>query len=449
MRVLPALLVSVGIFSAGSVANAQTGTVQPPRESTEYYWAIEDTECDLCEIVDLMALPAEAFGLGISNLLQPIVVNVWFALFGVWFLWSCLLIVIGKTDLPKFALMFLGGLALSGVLQTLRADPVVLTQAGALTNTGNAWFDIIYVPIRDFTVGASIEIVRNVVSIAAELSGTGVVGRELPLPPNAAELSRLAQLFGAIEIGLWNSATLAFAGYDRWGALLTIPNLLAAIILALPFIFVLLIFAAFILESAFKFLAVTALSPLWIGALFFPFSRPWTMAAIRMYFSAAFTIMFAAMAMGFTLGVIEQYRLEFACIQVEVGPTCQLAGVQSKEDLEASEVVTANDNLLVATKSYWIMLFVGFVSVLLHLKAPNLAANISGANDSAAPAAAVVAAGKMAAFGAVGATGAGLGGAMGVPAIQNAAKGFAEKGGVVGAGRRAIQKMAGSASTGG
>ena len=75
------------------------------------------------------------------------------------------------------------------------------------------------------------------------------------------------------------------------------------------------------------------------------------------------------------------------------------------------------------TWSYWGMLLLGFISVLLHLKAATLASNISGANDGAGPAAATVA-GKIA----------GLGGGYGVPG--------AAIGGGAAAGRWATPRMA-------
>jgi len=56
---------------------------------------------------------------------------------------------------------------------------------------------------------------------------------------------------------------------------------------------------------------------------------------------------------------------------------------------------TAIDAFRVFSDQYFYMFVIGFASVLLHLSSKTLASNISGANDGAGPAAAVVAGAKM------------------------------------------------------
>ncbi|MDE0384228.1 MAG: hypothetical protein OXI22_10110, partial [Defluviicoccus sp.] len=131
------------------------------------------------------------------------------------------------------------------------------------------------------------------------------------------------------------------------------------LVLIFPFVFVMLLFAAYIVEGIFKFLAVTALAPVWLVCAFLPKTRGFTEAAIRLYPSGGLTIVFAATAMGFTLATSHSF-------------TEGLIDATEKHDMG-----------LVFTWAYWAMVLLGFISLLLHLKATTLAANISGANDGA------------------------------------------------------------------
>ena len=100
--------------------------------------------------------------------------------------------------------------------------------------------------------------------------------------------------------------------------------------------------------------------------------RGFTEAAIRLYLSGGLTIVFAALAMGFTLAVTHNFI----------------------SDLIVAVDVAQGSFFL--TWAYWGMLLLGFISVLLHLKAATLASNISGANDGAGPAAATIVGAKLA-----------------------------------------------------
>ena len=424
-----------------------TGPLQTVEEGlqkktgTKYYWDPSEKPCYLCHVVDIIVQPAEAAGLVISNLIQPTIIQIWRVMFAIWFTASCGILMVGGLDIKKAIGRFFLGIVISIVLESMTVSESIFAGGGDLADTGNLWFDFIYVPIRDISVGLSMELISEVLRISISLGGGAAnSGTTLPLPPNAGDMARLSQLFALIETSIFN---VAIGGFFELGGLTEwLGNFIRALVLAIPFMFVLLIFAAFILESAFKFLAITATSPLWVAAAFFPFSRAWSTAAIRLYFSAAFTILFAAMAMGFTIGVTEQYRLEFTCAASKDSETCQLLGYNSSSEMAESggRTIDAVENLLLGSVSFWIMLFIGLVSVLLHLKAPTLAANISGANDSAAPAAAVVAGGKMLAGAPILGSARGAAGMLGVPALQKSSKEFQERGGVTGATGRGLGK---------
>ena len=399
-------------------------------QSTDFYWDPAEKPCTLCYVVDIIVQPAEAAGLAIANLFQPTMFYLWGLMFGIWVVFSGLTMMIpGALDLKKAIVQFSIGILITVVLESMTVPSSIIASGGDLRDTGNLWFDFIYVPIRDVSVGLSAELISEIVTVSVVLSGGSSSAVSLPLPPNTTEMATLSQLFALIETSIFNVAIAGF--FDQSGTWTFIANFFKAVLLAIPFLFVLLIFAAFILESAFKFLAITATSPLWVAAAFFPFSRPWATAAIRIYFSAAFTILFAAMAMGFTIGVVEMYRLEFTCSMRGDAETCGLLGFADREDLGNSSAGFMEGVQLEWLKfgQFWVMLFIGMVSVLLHLKAPTLAANISGANDSAAPAAAVVAGGKMLAGGAIFSSLRGAAGFLGVPKMADKAREFAHSGG--------------------
>src|SRR5260221_642803 len=63
-------------------------------------------------------------------------------------------------------------------------------------------------------------------------------------------------------------------------------------------------FNAFVGEGVFKLLAVTAIAPLLIAAAAFKPSRGFAVAGFRIVLGGVLTVIFAAVAMGFTLSVM-------------------------------------------------------------------------------------------------------------------------------------------------
>src|SRR6185437_9482302 len=160
--------------------------------------------------------------------------------------------------------------------------------------------------------------------------------------------------------------------------------LFAGAILAAPFLFVWGIFLAFVVEGIFKLLAVTAVSPLLIAAAAFKPSRGFAVSGFRIVLGGVLTVVFAAVAMGFTLHVMDYF----------IGEMPVVPGSGFKLESAADWV---------GGPGYWALIVLGFVSVLFHLKAATLAANISGASDGPGAAATVVAGGLAAVAAAKGA----------------------------------------------
>jgi len=112
-----------------------------------------------------------------------------------------------------------------------------------------------------------------------------------------------------------------------------------------------------------------------IAAAAFKPSSGFAVAGFRIVLGGVLTVVFAAVAMGFTLSVMRYFLDKIP--MVEGG-------------------FTADISHWVMGPDYWGMFLLGFVSVLFHLKAATLAANISGASDGPGAAAAVVGAGMTA-----------------------------------------------------
>lgn len=216
----------------------------------------------------------------------------------------------------------------------------------------------------------------------------------------------------------------------------TIVRALMSIIGMLPFIFVLGIFAAFMAEAMFKYVAMSTAAPMLIALFPFKFFRPFSTAGIRILIGAFFTIVFAAGAMGFTMVAVDNFKgrlstkLE-AAQQAGTGTIryrlwCENSSEiftgawpeegyeefkwYGKDDVEEMSPEQCSEALRLSNVGAWIvfekefltLVVIGFLSVLLHLSAKTLASNISGANDGPGPAAAVVMAAKTAALGGAG-----------------------------------------------
>jgi hypothetical protein len=221
---------------------------------------------------------------------------------------------------------------------------------------------------------------------------------------------------------------------------------LAWAILAFPYLFVLGIFGAFLAQSMFYFLALAGTCPVILLFVVFDATRGIVWSGLKFLLTGALTIVFAGMAMGFTGSVLFKYANNVAtfqslsysadvgsCATKEInrqtaaghnpnaqtttnryvwGPTdavkqifadCRAQAAEAEKQKAALQLDRVCDsNHFVCTKSYWAAFLIGMMSVLLHLLAPKIAANLSGASDSAATAAAVVGAGQFAAAKALG-----------------------------------------------
>lgn len=206
-----------------------------------------------------------------------------------------------------------------------------------------------------------------------------------------------ATLYPVLNILAWQ---LKDAGWTAW-----IGAAVLAIVIGVPLAFVLGIFAAYLFQTMFYYMAITALAPGLVVALLFKPSRGWMWAALKFLFGGALTLVFASVAMSFT-GAIIYLGLQDVWSQTGGSSATMVSDALINAANQANSTVDAPNSLAktefsarifsITTSAFWITALMAWVSVLLHLNAPKIASNISGSNDSATSAAMVVAAGQMA-----------------------------------------------------
>jgi len=377
-----------------------------PKEG-EFQIIPESAPCTLCRVIEALAFEAEQFTRRVAPTLHALFTDLFRVLLLAWIVVVGIRLTVGLVPPPAET----AGRAVLAVVIFLALAWVDL------------WWSYVYLVFRDITLGLAMTIVNAISNVG--------------IPRGAEDYTPFAQIFGIIENSIMSILTAGFAeitkpvpaaaGDPSWAernipglgdvraglqglsnAFREFLQLLWGVILMIPYAFVMLLFAAYIVEGLFKFLAVTALTPVWLVCAFLPRTRPFTEAALRLYLSGGLTIVFASLAMGFTLAVTH----EFLAILVAA--------------------VNDADTLLIEIWAYWGLLLLGFVSLLLHLKAATLASNISGANDGTGPAAATVAAGKLIVAAGVVASWRALGGRGAMSALAGSAAGRAGQYGVPG-----------------
>ncbi len=322
------------------------------------------TGCYLCRMVDAIATRADQYGgitgnSGLYTAVDIAIRPVWKVLFTIGFMvFFFLSLFKQQIDLRVFFLKAVVGVIITNALY----HPQL-------------FINDVYDPIVNFAGDFAI----------AALSHAGDVTVQTTASTGNGLVSPFAKIEGTMEMSMWKVvyATTTFMNtqqqssgfWDAVGHVLSdTVHILLSIIMLLPYIAVMGVFTAYMVEAIFMFLGPTCIMPvLWILA-FFDKGRSFLWIALRLYASAGLTMIFAGIAMGFTLFVVNEYTKGF------VAEACQSITVAQTTD-------------------YWMCFFIGFASILLHLKAKTLATNFSGANDGAGPAAAIGAMGAAAAMG--------------------------------------------------
>jgi TrbL/VirB6 plasmid conjugal transfer protein len=296
--------------------------------------------CLTCDMFNQFDQLAQSYGRDAFDVIAPAAKLAFNAYVGAWVAWVLIYNGIIRADLN---------------VQTLVPRILTITVCSIVLNGVDLYWDWIYQPTYDAMNQLATSLVVK--------SSTGI------------DVRTLAGMLGSVETRILNVLGLCVTIWND-GGLTALGLIIAALVLSLPYLFVWGIFMAFVLEGVFKLLAITSVAPLLIVAAAFPATRGFAISGMRVVLGGVLTVIFAAVAMGFTLSVLDTFM-----------NTLPMTGGSFNQGAAA----------FVKSKEYWAAIILGFVSVLFHLKAATLAANISGASDGPGAAAAVVA-GGMSAF---------------------------------------------------
>ena len=299
---------------------------------------------------------SETYALKAFNVLAPQTAKLFGVFIAVWLVWQLgvNLSMKGEFDRTAFFKTLIGFLLIQTFLQT----------------SGYYW-DYFYIPVKETTV----KLAQAVVSCSGHVHGQDIRGLLETVEKELGHIFKLQKMI---------SKDTSF--YQ--------PHLiLGGLILIIPYVFVWGLFLAYTLEGIFKLMAITTLAPLFIASSGFSSTRSFTTAAAKTVLGGCLTVIFAGVAMGFTISVLKHY----------------MGSVPMNAD-----GMTMNAGEWIYGIDYWALFLIGFTSILFHLKASSLASNISGTSDGPTAAALVTGAAMSAAGYAKSMTGYGASKAVGL-----------------------------------
>jgi hypothetical protein len=384
------------------------------------------TGCYFCGIFDALEQLATAYARLIFTTVAGYAGHILRIAFGFTIIAFCARLILfpreGAEAWPKFIVQSVIFLAAVALLYASQARAPWSLPPSQSSMSGQDPFIFVY--IFDLFQSTALSLAQTIVSTGAQIAPSqSSTGGMVPL--DVAKMGAhgaYSGLWTYVELVPYAIVHLASVNLGGWNSLTF--SWVPWFILAVPYVFVLGIFAAFMVQTMFYFISIACVSPLLIAGLAFEKTRSYFFSALRILLAGSLTIVFAAVAMGFTGSILLFYMTklngQLGCAPsgniltainglislIATGinnylpnPTSyidQLLGLQSTATAaqQAQQAQTALTSVM-QTSEYWMMFLVGFISVLLHLAAPRLAANIAGAQDSAVSAAAVVAGGQM------------------------------------------------------
>jgi hypothetical protein len=292
--------------------------------------------CLTCGMFDLFDQLAQGYARDAFNVIAPSAKVAFNAYVGAWIAWTFI-----------YNAMIRGDLSIQMIVPRI----MIITLCSVALNGAELYWEWIYQPAYDA--------MNQLATALVVKSSTGL------------DVRTLSGMLGTVEERILKMLVICKTIWEE-GGFTAIGLIVAAAILALPYLFVWGIFMAFVLEGVFKLLAITAVAPLLVICAAFQPTRGFAISGARVVLGGILTVVFAAVAMGFTLSVLDIF-----IAKMPVGPSGFTTGIKE----------------WVLSRDYWAAFILGFVSVLFHLKAATLASNISGASDGPGAAAAVVAGG--------------------------------------------------------
>lgn len=300
---------------------------------------MEDNRCYTCEMFTTFHDFGMQYGTDIFNALLGPSLILFHACVGLWFAWTLV-----------FKVLIQGEFEAASFIKSL----CLFVFVGSVLNGSSFFWEYVQGPFLSLSSSIAQKIITLGKSSIGDPSFEGVI-----LTVDDALNKSVFQAWHILmNEGDWYS--------------LTIKPMFGAIILMGPYIFVICIFLAFMLEFVFSVLVVTAIMPLMMICLCFEVTRGITTSAGKIALNGALTLIFACIAMGFTISVFHKF-----------GPLIP-AGPEGAHNEIAD---------FVFSKRYFAIIILGFVSIFFHLKASTFASAISGSIGGPGPAAAVTAAG--------------------------------------------------------
>lgn len=143
-------------------------------------------------------------------------------------------------------------------------------------------------------------------------------------------------------------------------------------IIAAPFVIVFSFFCFCLVEVLFKLLLMGSLSPIWLCAALFAPTRPWAIAAARIVAGSALSIPFLAVALGFTMAIVQPKVDEALSMQV-----C----IENKDASDFCKSAQLDIFKWTSDNNFILLLGLGWISVLCHLSARRLAGEVTAHSD--------------------------------------------------------------------
>ncbi|MDB5406361.1 MAG: hypothetical protein JWL84_1273 [Rhodospirillales bacterium] len=213
-------------------------------------------DCITCGMFNQFDQLAQGYGRDAFGVIAPAARLVFNAYVGVWVAWVLIYNAMIRGDLniqmvvPRIMTIALCDVALNGV---------------------DLYWDWLYQPAYDA--------MNQLATALVVKSSTGI------------DVRTLAGMLGEVEHRILQVLGICKTMWDD-GGLTALGLIIAAAILALPYVFVWGIFMAFVLEGVFKLLAITAIAPLLIVAAGFPATRGFAISGARVVLGGILTVVF-------------------------------------------------------------------------------------------------------------------------------------------------------------
>src|SRR5258707_5366940 len=227
--------------------------------------------CITCDMFNQFDQVAQGYGHAAFEVIAPAAKLAFNAYVGAWIAWTFIYNAMIRGDL---------------IIQMFIPRIMIITLCSVALNGADLYWEWVYQPAYDAMNQLATALVMK--------SSTGL------------NVRTLSGMLGTVEERILRMLLICKTIWEE-GGFTSLGLIVAAAILALPFLFVWGIFMAFVLEGVFKLLAITAVAPLLVICAAFQPTRGFATSVARVVLGGILTVVFAAVAMGFTLSVLARF----------------------------------------------------------------------------------------------------------------------------------------------